>query len=195
MTRSAEDRAPVAVLREPVAVERNTHLLDWLEQGYTHCQYGSEDWCNAYLLNAAAVIKSQDAELARLLDAQAAEIAELKRRLEEAQALVTEANNSLYGSQGYFHSLNGGPFDKYHLASGIETVKESSRKEWRRAEAAESRATALSAELEIRRTSEQYAQRCCEKANAFNAELSAEVERLRKERDLRRARTRLEGSK
>jgi len=42
---------------------------------------------------------------------------------EEARLLVTEANNSLYGSQGYFHSLNGGPFDKCHLANGIENLK------------------------------------------------------------------------
>jgi hypothetical protein len=51
---------------------------------------------------------------------------------------VTEANNSLYGSQGYFHSLNGGPFDKYHLANGIEKLKSYGNQQWRRAEAAES---------------------------------------------------------
>lgn len=56
---------------------------------------------------------------------------------DEARTLVAEANNSLYGSQGYFHSLNGGAFDKYHLATGIENLKSNSRKEWRRAEAAE----------------------------------------------------------
>jgi len=48
--------------------------------------------------------------------------------LEEAKALVVEANNSLYGSQGYFHYLNGGAFDKYHLATGIEALKFSSRR-------------------------------------------------------------------
>lgn len=51
----------------------------------------------------------------------------LERERDEARGLVTEANNSLYGSQGYFHSLNGGPYDKYHLASGIENLKSSCR--------------------------------------------------------------------
>jgi hypothetical protein len=50
-------------------------------------------------------------------------ISTLERELEEARALVIEANNSLYGSQGYFYSLNGGPFDKYHLSTGIENLK------------------------------------------------------------------------
>jgi hypothetical protein len=53
----------------------------------------------------------------------------LVREREEARTLVTEANNSLYGSQGYFHSLNGGPFDKYHLARGIEKLKSNARRE------------------------------------------------------------------
>lgn len=65
------------------------------------------------------------------------ELITLRTERDEARELVTEANNSLYGSQGYFHSLNGGPFDKYHLANGIEKLKETSRAEWRRAEAAE----------------------------------------------------------
>lgn len=47
----------------------------------------------------------------------------LMRERDEARALVVEANNSLYGSQGYFHSLNGGEFNKYHLAEGIEDLK------------------------------------------------------------------------
>lgn len=51
----------------------------------------------------------------------------LKRERDEARQLVIEANNSLYGSQGYFHSLNGGDFDKYHLARGIEDLKASLR--------------------------------------------------------------------
>jgi hypothetical protein len=52
-----------------------------------------------------------------------ARIQELEGALEQARQLVTEANNSLYGSQGYFHSLNGGPFDKHHLSRGIEDLK------------------------------------------------------------------------
>jgi hypothetical protein len=54
-------------------------------------------------------------------------IRELEARLEEARQLVAEANNSLYGSQGYFHSLTGGPFNKYHLAEGIENLKAAAR--------------------------------------------------------------------
>lgn len=50
-------------------------------------------------------------------------IEELEAQLVQAKALVTEANNSLFGSQGYFHSLNGGPFDKHHLSSAIEDLK------------------------------------------------------------------------
>lgn len=49
---------------------------------------------------------------------------------EQAKLLVAEANNSLYGSHGYFHSLNGGSFDKYHLARGIEDLKERCRKQY-----------------------------------------------------------------
>ena len=53
----------------------------------------------------------------------AAEIERLRRERDEARTIVVEANNSLYGSQGYFHSTNGGPFDKYHLARPIEELK------------------------------------------------------------------------
>lgn len=52
----------------------------------------------------------------------------ITRERDEARTLVAEANNSLYGSQGYFHSTNGGPFDKYHLANGIENLKATSRR-------------------------------------------------------------------
>ncbi len=51
----------------------------------------------------------------------------LQREADEARALVAEANNSLYGSQNYFHSLDGGPFNKLHLASGIENLKATAR--------------------------------------------------------------------
>lgn len=47
-------------------IERNTHLLDWLQDGHTHCQHGTKEWCEAYLHNARAVITAQDAEIARL---------------------------------------------------------------------------------------------------------------------------------
>lgn len=56
-----------------------------------------------------------------LLRALAAENAKLKE-------VITEANNSLYGSQGFFLSLDGGEPDKHHLSRGIEKIKESARK-------------------------------------------------------------------
>lgn len=71
---------------------------------------------------------------AHLTDAEAQSIAAAIERLvaerDEARLLVTEANNSLYGSQGYFHSLNGGPFDKYHLSSAIEAMKARGNRQW-----------------------------------------------------------------
>ena len=71
------------------------------------------------------------------ISANAHRIEALEAALAEAQQLVTEANNSLYGSQGYFHSLNGGSFNKYHLAEGIETLKASSNRNYHRIEALE----------------------------------------------------------
>jgi hypothetical protein len=58
-----------------------------------------------------------------------------------AKSVIAEANNSLYGSQGYFISaVGGGVFgavgvtgepDKYHLATPIEKLKANSRAAWR----------------------------------------------------------------
>ena len=55
-------------------------------------------------------------------------IATLRKQLENAREVIIEANNSLYGSQGYFLSLNGGPPNKYHLAEGIEELKSNVRR-------------------------------------------------------------------
>lgn len=44
-------------------------------------------------------------------------------RLQQAMTVVAEANNSLFGSHGYFTSLNGGEYDKLHLARAIEDLK------------------------------------------------------------------------
>lgn len=70
-------------------------------------------------------------------------LASLVAERDEARELVTEANNSLYGSQGYFHSLDGGPFDKRHLSNGIEKLKSYSRTQRARAESAEAERDAL----------------------------------------------------
>lgn len=53
------------------------------------------------------------------------DVVRLTRERDEARQLAVEANNSLYGSQGYFHSFGDAPFDKYHLANGIERLKQS----------------------------------------------------------------------
>ncbi|MBR0946699.1 hypothetical protein ABIF68_007827 [Bradyrhizobium japonicum] len=53
---------------------------------------------------------------------------DVERERNEARQMVIEANNSLYGSQGYFHSLDGGPFDRYHLSRGIEKLKATNRR-------------------------------------------------------------------
>jgi hypothetical protein len=75
-------------------------------------------------------------------------ISTLERELEEARALVTEANNSLYGSQGYFYSLNGGPFDKYHLSTGIENLKSACNSRWHALTAAEAKVARMGEALE-----------------------------------------------
>lgn len=65
-----------------------------------------------------------------MLSELAAKIGKIRAERGEARLLVTEANNSLYGSHGYFHSLNGDPFDRYHLANGIEALKQTSNLRW-----------------------------------------------------------------
>lgn len=45
---------------------RETHLLDWLFDGFTHCKFGSKEWCQSYLTNARETIIAQDAEIASL---------------------------------------------------------------------------------------------------------------------------------
>lgn len=85
------------------------------------------------LVNAASAMKESPypgddfselkPEIADLLTTQSALIETLTRERDEARGLVVEANNSLYGSQGYFHSINGGSYNRHHLADGIETLK------------------------------------------------------------------------
>jgi hypothetical protein len=73
-----------------------------------------------------------------LLNEQAATITSLTAELDIAKSVIVEANNSLYGSQGYFITTAKGevvgavgvtdPPDKYHLAKRIEEVKAHARK-------------------------------------------------------------------
>lgn len=109
-------------------------LVERLRAVSEHCKQLDAPYAASVADDAADLITQQDAR-----------IAELERERDEARQLVAEANNSLYGSQGYFHSSNGGPFDKYHLATAIEKLKESGRGNWRRAEAAEARVAELEA--------------------------------------------------
>jgi len=66
----------------------------------------------------------------------------------DAEAAIIEANNSLYGSQGFFLSVNGGEPDKYHLSRPIEELKARANREWRRAEALNLENAALREALE-----------------------------------------------
>ncbi|MCG7507106.1 hypothetical protein [Mesorhizobium retamae] len=65
--------------------ERSTHLLAWLEDGYTSCQHGSKEWAESYLHNARDVIVDQDTR-----------IATLERQLAEARAERDEAKRRLF---------------------------------------------------------------------------------------------------
>lgn len=48
---------------------KRTHLESWLSEAYTHCQYGSKEWCEGYLVNALETIREQAAEIDRLKEA------------------------------------------------------------------------------------------------------------------------------
>jgi hypothetical protein len=52
----------------------------------------------------------------------------LEAERDSDREVIEWANNSLYGSLGYFVSLNGGERDKLHLARGIEDLKTANRK-------------------------------------------------------------------
>ena len=90
-----------------------------------------------------ALVRAHDAS------AQAAEITALRAERDAARSLVIEANNSLYGSQNYFHSTTGGPFDKHHLSRGIEDLKDISRKHWALMTKALAERDALAARLAV----------------------------------------------
>jgi len=76
-----------------------------------------------------------------------AKLREVERERDEARGAVIEANNSLYGSQGYFLSLDGTAPNRHHLSEGIEALKLSGKKNCTRAEAAERERDDLKAQL------------------------------------------------
>lgn len=47
------------------------------------------------------------------------------------ESVIIEANNSLFGSQGFFLSLDGGEANKYHLSRAIEELKARQNRFWR----------------------------------------------------------------
>lgn len=56
---------------------------------------------------------------------------ELKAENELLKSVIAWANNSLYGSHGFFLSLNGGEPNVHHLDEGIEEIKSLRRKDYR----------------------------------------------------------------
>lgn len=77
-------------------VERNTHLIAWLEDGYTSCQHGSKEWAEGYLHNARDVIVDQDARIAQLERENASLLETVTRKVNEkieAERDLAEARN------------------------------------------------------------------------------------------------------
>jgi hypothetical protein len=62
-------------------------------------------------------------ELARKIFDLEIENFRLIRERDEARAAIANANNSLFGSQGFFLSKDGGEPNLYHLAGAIEAIK------------------------------------------------------------------------
>ena len=87
---------------------RLAETAEWMADG----DIGAE---GSVLLSASVA-----AEHASDLKALIAEVAALRAESENARTVVAWANNSLFGSCGYFH---GEPFDGLHLARPIETLK------------------------------------------------------------------------
>ena len=95
----------------PDGMKRNTHLLSWLDDGYTHCQHDSKEWCELYLSNAAEVIRAQDDRIASLeaeRDDARRQRDEIGRawdkadaRAKEAEALAARMEKALAGADAF----------------------------------------------------------------------------------------------
>ena len=57
-----------------------------------------------------------------------ARLAKAEAERDEASKAIAWANNSLFGSYGFFLSLNGGPANEHHLDGPIEDLKERARR-------------------------------------------------------------------
>jgi hypothetical protein len=55
-------------LPEHVAEKKDTHLMEWLRDGYTHCQHGSKEWCQSYLDSARSYIEALENHIKELTD-------------------------------------------------------------------------------------------------------------------------------
>ena len=87
------------------------------ERAESYRQGGPSSEHTAVMLDeAASRISQQDAELERL-----------RREVEEARGAIAWANNSLFGSHGFFLSLDGGEPDEHHLDRAIEDMKARNR--------------------------------------------------------------------
>ena len=71
----------------------------------------------------------------------------LERERDEAQEAIAWANNSLFGSQGFFLATNGGENDLHHLDRAIERLKADARYADRERNKAEAERDALRATL------------------------------------------------
>lgn len=60
-------------ITDEIANMKNTHLMEWLKQGYGHCQRGSKDWCEGYLNGAHDYILALEAAVADVPEAPAPE--------------------------------------------------------------------------------------------------------------------------
>lgn len=87
---------------------RLADMADWMADG--------DPGANGSVLLSASVASEHAADLRAIL----AENAALRAESENARTVVAWANNSLFGSCGYFH---GEPFDGLHLARPIEALK------------------------------------------------------------------------
>lgn len=71
-------------------------------------------------------IKWNTRELRSLLAQQATQIAEQDKEIKQLKAVIAWANNSLYGSHGFFLATDGGASDEHHLDRPIEDLKQRS---------------------------------------------------------------------
>ena len=106
------------------------------------------------------------------------EVGRLMKELSDAASVIMEANNSLYGSQGYFLSMNGGPPNKYHLADAVEKLKKQTRDDYAARGAAEARASAAEAEIARLKLRDQQLGYRAEAAEAIGEALRERVARL-----------------